>query len=142
MIDGCARFGGVGITVNLGCRSGLLRCGDRLALVSDDLVVAACDISSEFSRDDRRRGHPAVIGDPDDDERRDVCECQPIKEDWLARHRRGVGGPGEKSNRCGHFHGCGGGFCSRQTDPVLRMQSIQGLVRVHDHVSGVSACGQ
>ena len=38
------RFGGVGITVNLGCRSGLLRCGDRLTLVGDDLVVAACDI--------------------------------------------------------------------------------------------------
>ena len=34
----------MGITVNLGCRSGLLRCGDRLALVGDDLVVAACDI--------------------------------------------------------------------------------------------------
>ena len=34
----------MGITVNLGCRSGLLRCGDRLTLVGDDLVVAACDI--------------------------------------------------------------------------------------------------
>ena len=36
--------GGVGITVNLGCRGGLLRCSNRLALVGDDLVVAACDI--------------------------------------------------------------------------------------------------
>ena len=38
------RFGGVGITVNLGGRCSLLGCGNRLALVGDDLVVAACDI--------------------------------------------------------------------------------------------------
>ena len=38
------RLGGVGITVNLSGRCSLLGRGNRLALVGDDLVVAACDI--------------------------------------------------------------------------------------------------
>ena len=38
------RFGGMDITVNFSCCSGLLCRGDCLALVGDDLIVAACDV--------------------------------------------------------------------------------------------------
>ena len=42
------RFGGMGITVNFSCRSGLLCRGNRLALIGDDLIVAACDVPARF----------------------------------------------------------------------------------------------
>ena len=42
------RFGGMGITVNISCRSGLLCRGNRLVLIGDDLIVAACDVPARL----------------------------------------------------------------------------------------------
>ena len=38
----------MGVAVNLGGRSGLLCRGDCLALVGDDLIVAACDVPARL----------------------------------------------------------------------------------------------